>query len=108
MKLLTKKLETELRRKQTNIRNYDDAIVKAHWFNPSGAGDWFGIELVDGFDDIVFGYVSIFGDWNDELGDFSLSELESIKLPPFGLGIERDLHWTPRPLSEIKKEYTRI
>jgi hypothetical protein len=30
-----------------------------------------------------------------ELGSVRISELESIRLP-FGLGIERDLHWTPK------------
>ena len=35
-----------------------------------------------------------------EAGYFSLSELKSIK-GPFGLGIERDMHWQPRPLTEV-------
>ena len=44
---------------------------------------------------MIFGYVSIFGDWNDEWGYFSLAELESYK-GPLGIGIERDLYWTEK------------
>lgn len=39
---------------------------------------------------IFFGYAKI---TDGELGYFSLDELASIKAPPFGLGIERDLYW---------------
>lgn len=41
-------------------------------------------------DVIFFGYAKI---TDGELGYFSLDELASIKAPPFGLGIERDLYW---------------
>lgn len=37
-----------------------------------------------------------------ELGYFSLSELQSIR-GPAGLGIEWDMYWDPRPLSEVQK-----
>lgn len=37
-----------------------------------------------------------------ELGYFSLSELESVR-GPFGLRIERDLHFTSKPLSEVQE-----
>ena len=46
---------------------------------------------------IFFGYVD---GLDRELGYFSLDELESITRP-FGLGIERDLHFTPRSLGEL-------
>lgn len=36
----------------------------------------------------------------EELGYFTLSELESVQ-GPFGLGIERDKHFKPKPLSEV-------
>ncbi len=109
MKLLTKAIEKELSKDTSEEEN---PTVVCHWFNPYGRGHWFGISKVEGFDDIIFGYVSLFGDWNDELGDFSLSELESLNVNPFNrngahMGIERDLHWTPKPLNEVKQEYTR-
>ena len=102
MKLLTKELYADLCKSQSQT---PDPICKAHWFNPVGRGHWFGIKMTDENEVIVFGYVSLFGDWNDELGDFSLAELESLQLP-YGMKIERDQHWTPKLLSEVKKEYT--
>src|SRR5271157_4144689 len=47
----------------------------------------------------------IFGQ-ETEMGYFSLVELEQIRGTGIarGLGIERDLHWTPRTLSECRKE----
>ncbi|MBP7509799.1 MAG: DUF2958 domain-containing protein, partial [Prolixibacteraceae bacterium] len=47
-----------------------------------------------------FGFVSIFGDWNDEWGSFSLEELESYR-GKFGLGIERDLYFEEQPISKV-------
>ena len=49
---------------------------------------------------MFFGFVSIFNDWNDELGYFSLEELESFR-GMFGLGIERDLHFGEYTLQDI-------
>lgn len=34
-------------------------------------------------------------------------ELAQVRVPPFRLPIERDLYWTPAPLSEIASEYRR-
>jgi hypothetical protein len=76
-----------------------DPIVVAKFFNSFGAGRWYATEYIPD-ERVFFGYVSIFGDWNDEWGYFSLDELESVK-GPLGLGIERDLYWTEKPMSEI-------
>lgn len=80
----------------------DDALIVCKYFNPTGAGSWFVISY-DPIDKVFFGYVSIFGDYCDELGCFSLKELEEFK-GKFGLGIERDLYFQPKRLSEVKKE----
>ena len=37
------------------------------------------------------------------MGYFALSEMEAINVG--GLGMERDLHFTPKPLSAVKKEH---
>lgn len=79
--------------------NVEDPIIIAKFFNPSGAGTWYATEY-DPENRIFFGYVSLFGDWNDEWGSFSLDELESLVLP-FGLGIERDLYFGEKPISTI-------
>jgi hypothetical protein len=72
-------------------------VVK--YFDPCGSWTWLGIEF-DG-EDTFFGYVSGF---ECELGYFSLSDLASVK-GPLGLGIERDLHFKPTRLSEIRAKY---
>lgn len=100
MKLLTKELEKRFaevaRDDETPL---EDRTVIAKFFNPTGAGTWYAIEY-EPIRKIFFGFVSIFGDQNDEWGDFSLDELESFR-GPFGLGIERDLYFSEKKFSEI-------
>jgi hypothetical protein len=55
-----------------------DPIVICKFFNPTGAGTWYATEY-DEKSGVFFGFVSIFGDWNDVWGSFSLSELESFR-----------------------------
>ena len=100
MKLLTKALLKRFAQvgRQENSK---DPIVIAKFFNPTGAGTWYATEY-DPKDRIFFGYVSIFGDWNDEWGYFSLDELKSFK-GRFGLGIERDLYFGEKPSSQVIK-----
>lgn len=61
-------------------------------FNPAGAGTWLLSELDVDEPDIAFGLCDLGMDCA-ELGSVSLSELRSIRVV-FGLGIERDIHWT--------------
>jgi len=92
MKLMTKTLAKQLPRiKATETE--DDPTIRAHFFNPQGCGDWYVLEY-DGEDEL-FGLADL---GHPELGYFSLSELQGYQ-GRFGLGIERDLHWQPVPLS---------
>ena len=98
MKLLTK----ELLKRFSQIGRQDEAkdpIVVAKFFNPAGAGTWYATEY-DPDTRCFFGYVSIFGDHNDEWGPFSLDELEQYR-GWFGLGIERDRYFREQPISRI-------
>lgn len=99
MKLLTKELLHQFEKvgRQEEVK---DPVVIAKFFNPTGAGTWYATEY-DATEGLFFGYVSIFGDWNDEWGYFSLDELESYR-GKFGLGIERDVYFEPKPFSEIR------
>ena len=95
MKLLTQ----EIRKQLPSIGSQDQekdptAIVK--FFCPWNHWSWYAYEFDQ--EDIFFGFVK--GDFN-EFGTFSLSELESVK-GPMGLGIERDLYFTPKPISQCK------
>lgn len=72
-----------------------DHIPVVKFFNPFGQGTWLATEL-DENGDILFGLADL---GYPELGSWSLSELTAIRLP-FGLGIERDLHFEGRfPIS---------
>ena len=98
MRLVTKELEKRFAQvgSQENVK---DPVIVAKFFNPAGAATWYATEY-DPRDKMFFGYVSIFGDWNDEWGYFSLKELESYA-GPWGLGIERDLYWTETKASAV-------
>lgn len=99
MQLLTKEITSQFAKKgrQETVK---DPVVIAKFFDPCGAGTWLATEY-DPESRLFFGYVSLFNDYNNEFGYFSLDELESIK-GLLGLGIERDRHFTPAPLSEVK------
>jgi len=98
MKLLTKQLLNRFEQvgRQEDVK---DPLVIVKFFNPTGAGTWYATEY-DPENKVFFGYVSIFGDWNDEWGSFSLKELEDYR-GMFGLGIERDLYFEEKPISQV-------
>jgi len=104
MNLLTRELERRFAAVGSQ-QDVADPLVIAKFFNPAGAGTWLATEYDPG-SKTFFGYVSIFGDENDEWGDFSLDELEAFR-SPFGLGIERDRFWHERPFSEAERELHR-
>ncbi len=73
-----------------------DPIARVKLFNPSGSWTWYVVEY-DPESRIAFGLVDGF---EREAGNFSMEEIVELRSPPFGLPIERDIHWTPRKLSE--------
>lgn len=95
---MTKELEKRFKEVGIQDNKGKNAIVIAKYFNPSGAGTWYATEYSPK-ERLFFGYVSIFGDHNDEWGSFSLDELESIK-GPFGLEIERDIYCGEKTIGE--------
>ncbi len=97
IKLISEELEYEFFKTGTQ-EDVSDPMVIAKFFNPSGAETWYAIAYNED-ENICFGYVAGLG--YDELGYFSIDELESAIIPPFGLRIERDLYFTPCLLSEI-------
>ena len=72
------------------------AVAKVKLFDPTGSWTWYVVAydpktrtawgLVDGFE--------------KEWGPFSMEELIAVR-GRFGLPIERDLYWEPRPLSAL-------
>ena len=83
-----------------STENIKDPIVLCKFFTPDSSWSWYVLEF-DKTNGIFFGYVCGF---ENELGYFSLEELESIK-GQLGLGVERDLSFKAKKLSVIKKEH---
>lgn len=98
MKLLTKAIRESLPALGGQEALGDDAIVRVKFFDPCGSWTWYVTEF-DG-EDTMFGLVDGF---ELELGYISLGELQSIK-GPLGIGIERDMHWKPRTLREVREK----
>jgi hypothetical protein len=103
MKLLTKQIEKQLREYPiySQSEKGDNAHVVCKFFSPIGAFTWYVTEgEKEGNDFRFFGLV--INNYNErEYGYFMLSQLEEIKLP-YGLGIERDLYFTPCKIGELK------
>lgn len=75
----------------------EDPVAVVKFFYPDFGWTWYGIEF-DG-EDIFFGYVV--GDF-PEYGSFSLRELMETR-GKLGCEIERDLYFTPTPMSKLIK-----
>ena len=91
MKLLTKAIERELRANSAKRPKASEVQPVLKLFNPMGAATWLFTELDD--DGILYGLCDL-GMGFPELGYASLEEIQAVRLP-FGLKIERDLHFTP-------------
>ena len=85
MKLLTKELSSKL-----NAAGYAGTVPICKLFAPWGSATW----LLTGEEDgILYGWAQLFSDVGPEWGGIETVEaLEAIR-GPFGLKIERDLHW---------------
>lgn len=96
MKLMTPELEARFAQVGDQSQTKDPLVV-AKFFNPCGSETWYATEY-DPENSICYGYVT--GMFEDEWGTFSIAELESIRLP-FGLTIERDLHFQEKSIGDI-------
>ena len=76
-----------------------DPIVRVKLFTPDSNWTWYIVEW-DG-DDLCFGLVS---GHELELGYFSLADLRGIR-GRLGLPVERDLYFTPCPLSAVRQRH---
>ncbi len=97
MKLLTKEIEKNLPLLDETSKT-EDPIAQVKFFTPDSNWTWYATEY-DPNERLFYGLVEGFV---TELGYFSLDELESVK-GPLGLKIERDIHFSPTPLSKIRK-----
>ena len=93
MKLLTAEIIRKLEKHPLGSQEgkLDEAEVLVKFFG-GGAATWLvteGEQQEDG-DWLFFGKVTLGYEW--EWGYLTLSELEKMKFPPFGLGVERDMY----------------
>jgi hypothetical protein len=105
MKLLTQEILKKLPALYANEdKPAAEVTIPVKFFNPCGAGTWYATEY-DPEQRLAFGFAVIFPG-EGELGYFSLNELESVRLP-FGLKIERDLHWDPKTTLQTVMDQNR-
>jgi hypothetical protein len=96
-KLLTEELKKSLPAPYSQEDN-PDPMVWVKFFSPYSQWTWYATEF-DPKDEVFFGLVKGF---EEELGYFCLEELEEVTVFGDVPGVERDLHWEPRPLSEVR------
>ena len=92
-KPITKQLKANSLRNQTATNPITRSTKPVVKLFGGGACTWLLSELDD--DGIAFGLCDL-GMGLPELGYVSMDELMSIRFPPFGLPIERDMHFTPK------------
>lgn len=98
MDLLPKELTEKIPNLYAQEHKGDEAIVYLKLFDPCSYWTWYVLEFdgVDTFFGLVRGH-------EIELGYFSLKELQEY-CGPLGIGIERDLCFSPCPLKEVKSK----
>lgn len=108
-KLFTKEIEKALFAQFRKKQEYadkgeempeDEDLIICKIFNPYGRGTWFVSDADPDDPDYLYGIVDLF---EVEMGSFSRAELEGIKLPPFGLPLERDISFGPEKVSDVYK-----
>ena len=108
MMLITKAIERKL---QTNQAMMDEAdqrgvdfsianlkpVVKL--FNPMGSGRWYLFSMDENGRAFGWAYIT-----DGEYGYVDMKEMQHVSVG-FGLGIERDLHYTPETFNETIKQW---
>jgi len=96
--LLTKANKKSLPALRSTDGKGDEAIAYVKFFTPWSNWTWYATEF-DPETGMFFGLVS---GHEEELGYFTLEELESVR-GKWGLKIERDRHFKPTPLGKLRK-----
>jgi hypothetical protein len=96
MKLLTPELR-QILPPLDSLQEVSDPLCLCHFFLPDTNWDWYPISF-DGIE-VFYGWSKFI---TEEMGTFHLSELRIIR-GLHGMHVERDLNFTPTPLSQIKK-----
>lgn len=116
-KLMTKELAAALPPLYSQEDKGDEAVVQVHYFSTRSGWDWWATEgsLVcpthatidcpecpkDTWTNYLF--FGLVRGAETELGYFSLTELDEASAARRGLGVERDLHWRPKTLAQVRE-----
>jgi len=97
MKIITKEIADAFKKQgYTGDKEAKDIKIVLKLFNPCGAGTWYLYEKED--EDTYMCFANLGDPMFAECGSVSMSELMSLRLP-FGLHIERDMHFKPLSMS---------
>jgi len=91
MKLFTSAIDKQLFAQYNMGNDLESQKVVAKIFNPYGKGTWYLLNSDPNDPDYIWAIVDLL---DIEMGSVSRSELESIKVPPFRLPLERDTSFT--------------
>jgi hypothetical protein len=98
MRLFTKDIDKQLFAQYPKGGDLENQKVVAKIFNPFGNGTWYLINSDPNDPDYLWAIVDLF---EVEVGSVSRMDLETIKVPPFRLGLERDMSFTPINAQEL-------
>lgn len=103
MKLITKSILEKLKKNNKIVSETGESVpVVLKLFGGSNC-TWL-ITDIEPDNDTMNGLCDI-GHGCCEFGSVSLLELQSIKFPPFGLGVERDRYFNGGPVSKFREYY---
>ncbi len=92
MKLFTKSIDAKLFQQYNFGNDLTKQNVVAKIFNPYGRGVWYILNSDPNDPDYLWAIVDLF---EVEIGSVSRYELETMRIPPYNLNLERDLSFEP-------------
>jgi len=92
MKLFTKSIDNKLFQQYQFGNDLSKQKVVAKIFNPYGRGVWYLLNSDPNDPDYIWAIVDLF---EVEIGSVSRNELETLRIRPYNLGLERDLSFEP-------------
>lgn len=90
MKLFTKEIDKLLFKQYKDGSDLEKQKVAVKIFNPFGRGTWYILNSDPNDPNYMWAIVDLYA---VEIGSVSRKELEEIIIKPFGLGLERDIHF---------------
>jgi uncharacterized protein (UPF0254 family) len=97
-KLFTKQVDDMLFKQYAFGNDLSKQKVVAKIFNPYGSGVWYLLNSDPTDPDYIWAIVDLF---EVEVGSVSRESLEMMKVPPFGLNLERDMYFQPINAEEL-------